>query len=211
MNNPYYFSAPFAGLVSPAAHDFVINFMSNRSEANPGGVLNRDVLKSFFAVTGEPGSFVHNRGMERIPDVSIDLDIEVSSSYLHLLQNWYKRPSLNAYNIPEVLADVFVNNAMYVSPYPEDQVTNHTYTNGSRKGTPELLDLVETRVRSTASLASMSRISLEASSTLPILLRATTVLVSSSNWLLKAFLTPPILSLELRSQFWAGQHNSSSP
>lgn len=33
--------------------------------------------------------------MERIPD------------------NWYKRPTLNAYNIPEVLNDVFVNNAMY--------------------------------------------------------------------------------------------------
>lgn len=48
LNNPYYFSAPFAGLVAPAAHDFVINFMSNRSEASPGGILNRDVLKSFF-------------------------------------------------------------------------------------------------------------------------------------------------------------------
>ncbi|USW57809.1 Putative chloroperoxidase [Septoria linicola] len=95
LNNPYYFSAPFAGLVAPAAHDFVINFMSNRSEENPGGVLNRDVLKQFFGVTGEPGSFVHNRGQERIPE------------------NWYRRSTLNAYNIPEVLNDVFVNNAMY--------------------------------------------------------------------------------------------------
>ncbi|KAI5358678.1 putative chloroperoxidase [Septoria linicola] len=95
LNNPYYFSAPFAGLVAPAAHDFVINFMSNRSQENPGGVLNRDVLKQFFGVTGEPGSFVHNRGQERIPE------------------NWYRRSTLNAYNIPEVLNDVFVNNAMY--------------------------------------------------------------------------------------------------
>ncbi|KAH7330403.1 Chloroperoxidase [Rhexocercosporidium sp. MPI-PUGE-AT-0058] len=95
MNNPYYFSAPFAGFVAPAPHNFVINFMSNRSAENPGGVLNREVLKSFFAVTGEPGSFVHNRGQKHIPE------------------NWYKRPALNAYNIPEVLADVFDNNAMH--------------------------------------------------------------------------------------------------
>ncbi|KAK0103058.1 hypothetical protein ONS95_000765 [Cadophora gregata] len=95
LNNPYYFSAPFAGLVAPAAHDFVINFMSNRSAENPGGVLTREVLKSFFAVTGEPGSFVHNRGQERIPE------------------NWYKRPAANAYNIPEVVNDVLINNAMY--------------------------------------------------------------------------------------------------
>ncbi|PPJ58085.1 hypothetical protein CBER1_05299 [Cercospora berteroae] len=95
LNNPYYFSAPFAGLVAPAAHDFVINFMSNRSEENPGGVLTRDVLKQFFGVTGEPGLFVHNVGQERIPD------------------NWYRRSSTVQYNIPEVVADVFVNNAMY--------------------------------------------------------------------------------------------------
>ena len=33
------------------------NFMSNRSAENPGDVLNRNVLKQFFSVTGEPGSF----------------------------------------------------------------------------------------------------------------------------------------------------------
>lgn len=96
LNNPYYFSAPFSGLVAPAAHNFVINFMSNHSAEQPGGFLSREVLKSFFAVTGDaPGAFVHNRGQERIPD------------------NWYKRPTANAYNIPEVLIDVQINNAMY--------------------------------------------------------------------------------------------------
>jgi hypothetical protein len=94
LNNPYYFSAPFAGLVAPAAHNFVINFMSNHSAEKPGGTLTRDVLKQFFAVTGEPGSFEHHRGQERIPD------------------NWYKRPLANAYNIPETLTDVFTNNAV---------------------------------------------------------------------------------------------------
>lgn len=69
LNNPYYFSAPFSGLVAPAAHNFVINFMSNHSSEKPGGTLTREVLKSFFAVTGDgPGNFQHNRGQERIPD-----------------------------------------------------------------------------------------------------------------------------------------------
>ena len=95
-NNPYYFQAPFAGAVAPAAYDFVINFMSNRSEESHGGILTRKTLKTFFAVTGNKnGQFKYNLGMERIPE------------------NWYKRPSTNMYNIPEVLADVGVNNAMY--------------------------------------------------------------------------------------------------
>jgi hypothetical protein len=96
LNNPYYFSGAFSGMVAPAAHNFVVNFMSNHSAENPSGFLTRDVLKSFFAVSGDaPGRFVHNRGQERIPD------------------NWYKRPFSNAYNIPEVLLDVQTNNAMY--------------------------------------------------------------------------------------------------
>lgn len=95
LNNPYYFSAPFSGLVAPAAHNFVINFMSNHSAEKPGGTLTREVLKSFFAVSGDsPGNFVHNRGQERIPE------------------NWYKRPLANSYNTVDVLTDVLTNNAV---------------------------------------------------------------------------------------------------
>lgn len=94
-NNPQYFSGPFSGLVTPAAHNFVINFMSNHSAENNGGTLTREVLKSFFSVTGEPGSFVHTPGQERIPD------------------NWYKRPAANSYTIPSTLLDAQVNNLMY--------------------------------------------------------------------------------------------------
>jgi hypothetical protein len=54
LNNPYYFSGPFSGLVAPAAHNFVINFMSNHSAETPGGTLDRETLKSFFAISGEP-------------------------------------------------------------------------------------------------------------------------------------------------------------
>ena len=95
LNNPYYFSAPFSGLVAPAAHDFVINFMSNHSAEAPGGVLTRDVLQQFFAVTGTPTSYTHNQGLERIP------------------LNWYKRPTSQQYNVPDVFADLGANNAMY--------------------------------------------------------------------------------------------------
>lgn len=96
LNNPYYFSGPFSGLVAPVAHNFVINFMSNHSAEVPGGTLTRDVLKQFFAVTGEPGNFVHNPGQERIPE------------------NWYKRPGgIEAYNGVKAVADLLANNAIY--------------------------------------------------------------------------------------------------
>lgn len=90
-NNPYYFSNPFSGLVAPDAHNFVVHLMSNRSADNMGGVLNGEVLKSFFAVTGTPGNFVHNRGMERIPD------------------NWYKRPTSQPMNTVDTNVDTVIN------------------------------------------------------------------------------------------------------
>lgn len=96
LNNPYYFSGPFSGIVAPAAHNFVINFMSNHSAEAPGGTLTRDVLKQFFAVEGEPGNFVHTPGQERIPE------------------NWYKRPGgVDSYSTVDAVADVLANNAIY--------------------------------------------------------------------------------------------------
>lgn len=72
--NPYFFNGPFTGIaVQPAAHQFIYRFMSNKSAEYPEGYLNADVLKSFMSITGEPGSFVHTPGHEKIPD------------------NWYKR------------------------------------------------------------------------------------------------------------------------
>jgi hypothetical protein len=69
--------------------------MSNHSAENNGGFLSRDVLKSFFAVEGEPGSFTQTPGHERIPE------------------NWYKRAAANAYSIPAAVGDVQTNNLMY--------------------------------------------------------------------------------------------------
>lgn len=52
----------------PAAYNFVINFMSNHSKEEPSGYLDGYNFKTFFGVTGEPGSFKWNRGQERVPD-----------------------------------------------------------------------------------------------------------------------------------------------
>ena len=68
-NNPYFLNGPFSGvIVLPAAYTFIYRFMANKSEEHPEGVLNRDVLKSFFAITGDEGSFKYTPGYERIPE-----------------------------------------------------------------------------------------------------------------------------------------------
>ena len=96
-NNPYYFSGPFSGLVAPAAYNFVINFMSNHSAEQPGGFLTPEVIKSFFAVTGEDGNYVHHRGQERIPE------------------NCYRRPGTDQYNIVDVFLDLIAGAKDYPS------------------------------------------------------------------------------------------------
>lgn len=86
--NPEFFYGPFSGvIVSPAAFTFIYRFMSNKSAEYPEGLLDGDVLKSFYSITGEPGSFVYTPGYERIPD------------------NWYTRNQLDAYTIPYFAAD----------------------------------------------------------------------------------------------------------
>ncbi|GME36764.1 Chloroperoxidase [Neofusicoccum parvum] len=88
-NNPYFFNAPFSGvLVQPAAYTFIYRFMSNKSAENPEGVLTKEVLKSFFGFTGPDDDLVHNPGHERIPD------------------NWYKRAIGDEYTIPFFALDL---------------------------------------------------------------------------------------------------------
>jgi hypothetical protein len=95
-NNPRFFNAPFSGvLVQPAAYTFIYRFMSNKSEEYPEGYLDGDVLKSFFAISGEPGSFTWTEGYERIPD------------------NWYKRAIGDEYTIPYFNVDLLAAAARY--------------------------------------------------------------------------------------------------
>jgi len=95
-DNPYFFNGPFSGvLVQPAAYTFIYRFMANKSEEHPEGVLNQDVLKSFFSITGESGNFVWTEGYEKIPD------------------NWYKRAIGDEYSIPFFLSDVIAAASQY--------------------------------------------------------------------------------------------------
>jgi Peroxidase, family 2 len=72
--NPYFFNAPFSGVIaSPAAWSFIYRFMANKSAENPEGVLNGEVFKSFNAITGDYPNFVYTPGHEKFPE------------------NWYKR------------------------------------------------------------------------------------------------------------------------
>ncbi|CZT46035.1 related to oxidase [Rhynchosporium secalis] len=106
--NPYFFYGPFTGLaVSQAAHTFIYRFMSNKTAENPEGVLNQEVLKSFFAISGESGNFTYNPGHERIPE------------------NWYKRAIGDEYSILFLNTDTLY----FASQYP------NTLTIGGNTGT----------------------------------------------------------------------------
>ncbi|CAE6416011.1 unnamed protein product [Rhizoctonia solani] len=73
--NPHFFYGPFSGIIaSGTAHAFVTRLMSNHSLESPQGVLNHQVLKSFFGVSGSGDNLTYHKGYERIPDI------------------WYKRP-----------------------------------------------------------------------------------------------------------------------
>lgn len=94
--NPYFFSGAFSGVsVQTAAYTFIYRFMGNKSAEAPQGILNQDVLKSFFSITGNPGSFVHTPGNERIPD------------------NFYKRAIGDEYTIPFFLLDLLAAAEQY--------------------------------------------------------------------------------------------------
>ena len=63
---------------------------SKHSADNIQGYLNRDILKTFFSVSGPDDAHVWTPGHEQIP------------------QNWYKRPSSNPYGAVAAVADVAI-------------------------------------------------------------------------------------------------------
>ncbi|KAL9093997.1 MAG: hypothetical protein Q9165_003667 [Trypethelium subeluteriae] len=95
-SNPYYFTGAVSTIgVVPGAYDFVITMMSNHTAEEPSGYLDGYNLKSFFGISGDPGSFVWNKGQERIPD------------------NWYRRPSTNPYTVVQLATDLVILYAAY--------------------------------------------------------------------------------------------------
>lgn len=68
--NPYFFYAPFAGVIaSTGGFNFPPRLMSNKSAAYPdNGILDGEILKTFFAVSGDYPNFTYTFGHERIPN-----------------------------------------------------------------------------------------------------------------------------------------------
>lgn len=87
--NPYYFRG-FFGLTIPAGtHAFIFRMFANKSAAYPEGFLDRNTLKSFYAMTGtDDSNMVYTPGTERIPD------------------NWYTRAADDPYDVPLVDQDL---------------------------------------------------------------------------------------------------------
>ena len=69
----------------------------NKSAEYPEGFLDRNTLKSFYAMTGTDGNLVYTPGNERIPD------------------NWYTRALNDPYDVPVVDQDL----AMIFQQHPE--------------------------------------------------------------------------------------------
>ncbi|XP_018905244.2 uncharacterized protein [Bemisia tabaci] len=87
--NPYFFFAPISGpLVTVGAYQFVYRFMGNKSKEYPEGKLNREVLKSFYAVGGTDKNLTYTPGNERIPD------------------NWYRYPKGQEYTLISFFRDL---------------------------------------------------------------------------------------------------------
>jgi hypothetical protein len=115
-NNPYYFTGAFSTVVVvPAAYNFVIKFMSNHTAEEPSGYLDGYNFKTFFGVSGQPGSFVWERGQERVPEQWVSPDIITDSLFQEQLANTakYRRPSSNQYTAPDVFEDVGIGYAAY--------------------------------------------------------------------------------------------------
>ncbi|KAM5349278.1 hypothetical protein ACJ41O_005785 [Fusarium nematophilum] len=92
--NPYFYYGPFTGMIARnAGYLFACRMFANHSAENPTGILNKETLKSFFAVQGEEGALTYKRGWERIPE------------------NWYRTPV--DYGLVQLNADVLTLAAKY--------------------------------------------------------------------------------------------------
>ncbi|KAI5361286.1 Putative chloroperoxidase [Septoria linicola] len=71
--NPYFYYGPVSGMLARnTGYCFIGNLFANYSSGKPE--LTHDILKSFYAVSGDRGNFTYAKGHERIPD------------------NWWKTP-----------------------------------------------------------------------------------------------------------------------
>ncbi|KAH7341386.1 hypothetical protein B0J17DRAFT_625907 [Rhizoctonia solani] len=97
--NPHFFNGP---------HTHSLRFMSNHSAETPEGVLNHDVLKSFYGVSGSGDSLTYQRGYEVI---SISPFLRVHGlkhpEFLSIGGNTGKVNSLSGVNICDTTGGVY--------------------------------------------------------------------------------------------------------
>lgn len=86
--------------------------MSNHSAAEPSGYIDGSIFKQFFGVTGNPGSFVWERGQERIPENWVCC-LERAMVRSTTDESQYRRPTSNQYTANDVFEDVAIGYAAY--------------------------------------------------------------------------------------------------
>jgi hypothetical protein len=97
--NPYFFYPLFAGVIaSTGGFTFPPRMFSNKSAEYPdNGILDKEILKSFFAISGPDDNLTYTYGHEEIP------------------ANFYKRAIGNEYTIPLFFDDT----VSFASNFPE--------------------------------------------------------------------------------------------
>lgn len=83
--NPYFYYGPVTGMLARnAGYCFIGNLFANHTKENPTGALTPDILKSFFAVTGDRGNFTYTKGHERIPEAWYKVGLDYTLVQLNL-------------------------------------------------------------------------------------------------------------------------------
>lgn len=68
QNNPYFFNANFGGVTAGLiTHILIVTMFSNHSSTNINGFLERNILKSFYGISGPDDALVYTPGNEQIP------------------------------------------------------------------------------------------------------------------------------------------------
>jgi hypothetical protein len=96
--NPYFFFPPVAGvLATPAGYAFPSAMMANHSAEYPNGYLDKETFKSFFAVSGQSGSFTYKAGVCIYPCHTFVFVLKSAS----LWEDWRQMYSVILEMIPE--------------------------------------------------------------------------------------------------------------
>jgi hypothetical protein len=93
--NPYFYYGPVTGTIARnTGYCFIGNLFANHSAENPEGALTGEILKSFFAVSGDRSNFTYTKGYERLPEnwYKVGLDFGLVGLNLDLVKMILKYP-----------------------------------------------------------------------------------------------------------------------